>query len=165
MTNKSNFLYYLIIIAVIYYLLKKYNLIEKFHNRGIVSYLDQHNYLNCCRKYGCRNFRCKRFIKNRIGKNRPQRIGFIKHTKEDGDHEIYILYKQKDYRNINKYKYFYNKKNKIIKLETRNLKVYQQHKNKIYLVNLNENIDFIKIIFQKNQNPVKYFLHFDLYQY
>tara|TARA_A100000164_G_C21934681_1_gene787441 strand:+ start:642 stop:2402 length:1761 start_codon:yes stop_codon:yes gene_type:complete len=55
--------------------------------------------------------------------------------------------------------------NKIIKLETRNLKVYQQHKNKIYLVNLNENIDFIKIIFQKNQNPVKYFLHFDLYQY
>ena len=55
--------------------------------------------------------------------------------------------------------------NKIIKLETRNLKVYQQHKNKIYLVNLNENIDFIKIIFQENQNPVKYFLHFDLYQY
>ena len=39
------------------------------------------------------------------------------------------------------------------------------HENKIYLVNLNENIDFIKIIFQENQNPVKYFLHFDLYQY
>ena len=55
--------------------------------------------------------------------------------------------------------------NKIIKLETRNLKVYQQYKNKIYSINLNENIDFIKIIFQKNQNPVKYFLHFDLYQY
>lgn len=55
--------------------------------------------------------------------------------------------------------------NKIIKLETRNLKVYQQHMNKIYLVNLNENIDFIKIIFQKNQDPIKYFLHFDLHQY
>ena len=55
--------------------------------------------------------------------------------------------------------------NKIIKLETRNLKVYQQYKNKIYSVNLKENIDFIKMIFQKNQTPIKYFLHFDLYQY
>tara|TARA_B100000575_G_scaffold242648_1_gene206099 strand:+ start:912 stop:1451 length:540 start_codon:yes stop_codon:yes gene_type:complete len=55
--------------------------------------------------------------------------------------------------------------NKIIKAETKNLKIFQQYKNKIYRVNLDKNIDFVKLIFQESQNPIKYFLHFDLYQY
>lgn len=60
----------------------------------------------------------------------------------------------------------YEKKtNRIIKIETKNLKIFQQYKNKIYTVNLDRNINFTKLVFQENQNPIKYFLHFDLYQY
>ena len=52
------------------------------------------------------------------------------------------MYKQKDYRNINKYKYFYNKKNKIIKLETKTDLFTNDPiilNNKKYIVNLFDN--------------------------
>ena len=120
MAINNNILYYLAIIAIVYFLMKKYNLKEKF--KGMINYVDQHNYLNCCRKYGCRHFRCRRFINNKLSKNRPQKIGYLKYNGGGKDNILY-LFKQKDYRNTNKYKYFYQKnygKNSMLKeLKTR----------------------------------------------
>lgn len=108
-SNQTNIIYYLSIVIIVYFLLKQHNIKEKFFNKGIINYLDQHNYLNCCRKFGCRNFRCKRFIKNKISRNKAVKVGYLKHKKEDGNEEVLVLYRQKDYSNINKYKYFYHK--------------------------------------------------------
>lgn len=114
MLNQVNIIYYLFIVIIVYVLLKQNNIKEKF------NYFDQHNYLNCCRKYGCRNFRCKRFIKNKIGKNKATKIGYLKYNNHNGKDEIYVLYRQKDYSNLNKYKYFYNKNNRMNILKTKN---------------------------------------------
>jgi hypothetical protein len=113
MSNQVNIIYYLFIVIIIFILLKQSNIKERF------NYFDQHNYLNCCRKYGCRNFRCRRFIKNKIGKNRAIKIGYLKYNNHKGKNETYVLYRQKDYSNINKYKYFYRKNNSMNILKTK----------------------------------------------
>lgn len=141
--NQKNILYYLVIVIIVYFLLKHNNFKEKFHNRGIVNYLDQHNYLNCCRKYGCRNFRCRRFIKNKISKNRAIKIGYLKHDSIN-DNQILILYRQKDYSNINKYKYFYNKNNYLKVLNTRT----NLHSNDPVMIN---NKRFLVKLFDANK--------------
>ena len=119
MANQTNMIYYLLIVIIVYFLLKQNNIKEKFFSRGTINYVDQHNYLNCCRKFGCRNFRCKRFLKNKISRNKAIKVGFLKHVSEDGKEEVFVLYKQKDYSNINKYKYFYHKNNAMNILNTK----------------------------------------------
>jgi len=121
MTNSKIF-YYFIIIVFAYFIYKKCNLKEKF--KGIINYVDQHNYLKCCRQYGCRHFRCQRFLNRKVSQNRPVRIGYLKNELANGKNKILYLYKQKDFRNTNKYKYFYqqnfaNKNYMLRELRTR----------------------------------------------
>merc|ERR1712224_300954 len=74
-----------------------------------MNYLDQHTYLKCCRNYGCNSHRCRRFLRNRLSHNAPNRVGYLKHVDSKGKEHIISLYRQKDYRNVNKSKYFYEK--------------------------------------------------------
>jgi len=158
MTNQINMIYYLSIVLIVYFLLKQNNIKEKFFSRGSVNYLDQHNYLNCCRRFGCRNFRCKRFLKNKVSRNKAKKIGYLKHISEDGNQEIFVLYKQKDYSNINKYKYFYNKGNTMNILRTKtNLHSNDPIilNNKRYLVQLFDNNVVNQYFKLPNNNYIK----------
>jgi len=101
--NNNNIIFYLLIIIVVYYFINKYKLLEKFGGR--LHYIDQHNYLSCCRSYGCNHRRCKRFLRNKLKQNKPLRIGYIKLI-NNKKNIFYPLFKQKDFRNVNKHKYY-----------------------------------------------------------
>ena len=98
---------YLIIILIIYVLYNNYYVKENFG--GNMNYLDQHTYLKCCRNYGCNSHRCRRFLRNKLDDNSPVRIGYLKHIDTNGKEHIISLYRQRDYRNTNKNKYYYQK--------------------------------------------------------
>lgn len=100
-------LHYLVIFIIIFVLYKQYRTKEGFG--GNMNYLDQHAYMKCCRSYGCHSHRCRRFLKNRLNENKPLRVGYLKHIDGAGKEHIISLYRQKDYRNVNKQKYFYEK--------------------------------------------------------
>jgi len=56
-----------------------------------------------------------------------------------------------------------NKINKnIIKAKVTNIFIYQEFRDRLIKINLDMPIDFMKLIYDKNQTPTKYFLHTEL---
>lgn len=57
------------------------------------------------------------------------------------------------------------KQDMIIKAKVNNMLIYQEYRNRLYKLNLNYSIDFIKLIYDIDQKPIKYFVHTELKKY
>ena len=43
--------------------------------------------------------------------------------------------------------------------------IYQEHRDRLFKINLNYSIDFIKLIYDIDQQPAKYFIHTEFNKY
>lgn len=57
------------------------------------------------------------------------------------------------------------KQDLILQAKVNNMLIYQEYRNRLFKINLNYSIDFIKLIYDSEQKPIKYFVHTDLNKY
>ena len=57
------------------------------------------------------------------------------------------------------------KQDLILQAKVNDMLIYQEYKNRLFKINLNYSIDFIKLIYDSEQKPIKYFVHSDLKKY
>lgn len=85
---------------------------------------------------------------------------------------IFILHYFFNEKGFNKGNFFFAKvnsftefKQNIISIDVTNLKFYEENRNRLIEINLDESINFIKIIYDNDQNPKKYVEEINLKKY
>ena len=106
-------------------------------------------------------------IKKSFNKNNS---GFISYdAKEDRIFTIHYFFNDQGLATGN---FFLGKVNefiefdkKIISINVTNLKIYEENRNRLIEINLDESINFLKLIYDNDQNPKKYFEEINLKKY